>query len=113
MVGPNIVPRRRVEVIASSGSSNRHFRVPGPLAAGGRGKTRHAAARPAGIDSRCNGYNFGDATLWSKWKELVQSSRIWNRRYVDLFVAMSGTLALTHQEDAAPLQSVVTLVLET
>ena len=37
-------------------------------------------------------------------------NNVWNRRYVDFFVAMAGTLTLSHQQDAGTLQSMVTLV---
>ena len=47
---------------------------------------------------------------WRRWNELLQNANVWNRRYVDFFVAMAGTLALSHQEDAGTLQSMVTLV---
>ena len=47
---------------------------------------------------------------WRRWGELLAASSVWNRRYVDYFVALSGTLQLAHQVDAATLQSMVTLV---
>eukprot|EP00439_Symbiodinium_sp_Y106_P054352 s2789_g7.t1 len=47
---------------------------------------------------------------WGRWKELLQNANVWNRRYVDFFVAMAGTLTLSRQQDAGALQSMVTLV---
>ena len=48
--------------------------------------------------------SLGMRLSWCKWNELSQSTR-----RGDCCVAMSGTLVLTHQEDAATLQSMVTL----
>ena len=42
---------------------------------------------------------------WRRWNELLQNANVWNRRYVDFFVAMAGTLALSHQQDAGTLQT--------
>ena len=47
---------------------------------------------------------------WRRWNELLANANVWNRRYVDFFVAMDGTLVLSHLEDAGTLQSMVTLV---
>ena len=41
---------------------------------------------------------------WRRWNELLQNANVWNRRYVDFFVAMAGTLTLSHQQDAGTLQ---------
>ncbi len=31
---------------------------------------------------------------WEKWNELLAASNLWNRRYLDYFVGMTGTLYL-------------------
>ena len=31
---------------------------------------------------------------WRRWNELLQNANVWNRRYVDFFVAMAGTLTV-------------------
>ena len=46
---------------------------------------------------------------WEKWNQLLAASNLWNRRYLDYFVGMTGTLHLHPVLDNATIQSMVTL----
>ena len=44
-----------------------------------------------------------------RWNQLLSRCNLWNRRYLDYFLAMTETLVLSREQDMATLQSMVLL----
>ena len=70
---------------------------------------RHQAGHPNFTHLGHTLVTLGFRLRWEKWNELLAASNLWNRRYLDYFVGMTGTVYLHPVLDKATIQSMVTL----